>query len=98
MKNLKRVSFALMLALGSTFAMTSCGGGEDAAKALEGLGEDLKDAAEAAEVEAEVEVETEEVEMTCEEGKCGDAMDDSTATCGDGEAVEETAVEETTEH
>ena len=83
MKNLKKLSVALMLALGTTFAMTSCG---DAAEA-----DAHTDAAahteEAAVVEAEAEVEVEaEVEMTCESGEATD----STATCEGGEEAEAT--------
>jgi len=101
MKNLKRVSVALMLALGTTFAMTSCGGGEDAAKALEEMGKDLENAVDEAAAEIETEVEVVEEEMPCEEGKCGDAMEgDSAATCEGGDVIEEVieVVEEETGH
>ena len=82
MKNLKKLSVALMLALGTTFAMTSCG---DAAEA-----DAHTDAA--AHTDAEAEVVAEEVvveEVVAEEV----VAEDSTATCEGGEEMEEATCE-----
>ena len=67
MKNLKKLSVALMLALGTTFAMTSCG---DAAEA-EAHGEETTTGHEAPEEAAPEEAAPEE--MACEGGESIDS-------------------------
>ena len=88
MKNLNKLSVALMLALGTTFAMTSCGGAAeadahtDAAAHTEEAHAEEAHAEEAHAEEATEEVAVEEV-----------VAEDSTATCEGGEEMEEATCE-----
>jgi len=82
MKNLNKLSVALMLALGTTFAMTSCG---DAAEA------DAHTDAAAHTEEAHAE-EAHAEEAHAEEAHAEEVAD-STATCEGGEEMEEATCE-----
>ena len=81
MKNLNKLSVALMLALGTTFAMTSCG---DAAEA-----DAHTDAAAHTEEAHAEEAHAEEVADSTATCEGGEEMEE--ATCEGGEATEEEA-------
>ena len=77
MKNLNKLSVALMLALGTTFAMTSCG---DAAEAD-------------AHTDAAAHTEEAHTEEAHAEEAHAEEVADSTATCEGGEEMEEATCE-----
>ena len=96
MKNLNKLSVALMLALGTTFAMTSCGGAAeadahtDAAAHTEEAHTEEAHAEEAHAEEAHAEeAHTEEVADSTATCEGGEEMEE--ATCEGGEATEEEA-------
>jgi len=87
MKNLNKLSVALMLALGTTFAMTSCGGAAEAdahTDAAAHTEEAHTEEAHAEEAHAE--------EAHAEEAHAEEVAD-STATCEGGEEMEEATCE-----
>jgi ABC-type nickel/cobalt efflux system permease component RcnA len=91
MKNLNKLSVALMLALGTTFAMTSCGGAAEAdahTDAAAHTEEAHAEEAHAEEAHAE-EAHTEEVADSTATCEGGEEMEE--ATCEGGEATEEEA-------
>ena len=81
MKNLNKLSVALMLALGTTFAMTSCGGAAEADAHTDAAAHTEEAHAEEAHAE-----EVADSTATCEGGE---EMEE--ATCEGGEATEEEA-------
>ena len=82
---MKKLVTLVMIAAATTFAMTSCGGGEDAANAwADAMTESLEEAAE------EMEEAIEEVEEVVEEEV---VMDDTTATDDAIEITEEEITE-----
>jgi len=91
MKNLNKLSVALMLALGTTFAMTSCGGAAEAdahTDAAAHTEEAHAEEAHAEEAHAE-EAHAEEVADSTATCEGGEEMEE--ATCEGGEATEEEA-------
>ena len=85
MKNFKKLSVALMLALGTTFAMTSCGGAAEADAHTDAAAHTEEAHAEEAHAEEAHAEEAHAEEAHAEE------VADSTATCEGGEATEEEA-------
>ena len=98
MKNFKKLSVALMLALGTTFAMTSCGEAKTDAEAeaiVDGLVEEVETVVEEVAVEIEEVEETTDSTATCEGGEEAEATceggEEAEATCEGGEEAEEAA-------
>ena len=86
MKNLNKLSVALMLALGTTFAMTSCGGAAEADAHTDAAAHTEEAHTEEAHAE---EAHTEEVADSTATCEGGEEMEE--ATCEGGEATEEEA-------
>jgi len=98
MKNLKKLSVALMLALGTTFAMTSCGGAAEADAHTDAAAHNEEAVAapeEAAPEEAAPEEVAPDSTATCEGGEAAEATceggEEAEATCEGGEEAEEAA-------
>ena len=93
MKNLKKLSVALMLALGTTFAMTSCGGAAEADAHTDAAAHNEE--AVAAPEEAAPEEVAPDSTATCEGGEAAEATceggEEAEATCEGGEEAEEAA-------
>ena len=93
MKNLKKLSVALMLALGTTFAMTSCGGAAEADAHTDAAAHNEE--AVAAPEEAAPEEVAPDSTATCEGGEDAEATceggEEAEATCEGGEEAEEAA-------
>jgi len=87
MKNLNKLSVALMLALGTTFAMTSCGGAAEADAHTDAAAHTEEAHAEEAHAEEAHAEEAHAEEAHAEE------VADSTATCEGGEEMEEATCE-----
>ena len=87
MKNLKKLSVALMLALGTTFAMTSCGGAAEADAHTDAAAHNEE--AVAAPEEAAPEEVAPDSTATCEGGEAAEATceggEEAEATCEGGE-------------
>ena len=86
MKNLNKLSVALMLALGTTFAMTSCGGAAEADAHTDAAAHTEEAHTEEAHAEEAHAEEVADSTATCEGGE---EMEE--ATCEGGEATEEEA-------
>jgi len=87
MKNLNKLSVALMLALGTTFAMTSCGDAAEADAHTDAAAHTEEAHAEEAHAEEAHAEEAHAEEAHAEE------VADSTATCEGGEEMEEATCE-----
>ncbi len=92
MKNLNKLSVALMLALGTTFAMTSCGGAAEADAHTDAAAHTEEAHTEEAHAEEAHAEEAHAEEAHAEEAHTEEVAD-STATCEGGEEMEEATCE-----